>query len=297
MKKLISIAMLLFLFAMMWVPSFAATQAQETDFQNVKFEIKKANVAWNADGVITDGEYYKVDTKLSWFSAAVNTDENLDYALKLNPAMYMSWDENYVYFATTYTVKNHSAAWDDDLGNMWQSGCLQMNYAAANETNAETRLEYGVGLSSTSGKLLTFDWADPLGTAYDAVASKDFIVKNNNNTLTYEVRTPWNVFLSSPKMAVGSAFSMCVVWSIGEGNDYIHTQLASGCTGFGKHAEYFAQVTLAAAPEVTTTAAPEVEAPATTTPPAAQTADTFSVIAVVAVIALAGAVIVSKKRG
>ena len=47
------------------------------------------------------------------------------------------------------------------------------------------------------------------------------------------------------------------MWSIGEGQDYVHLQLAEGCTGNGKHAENFAQVTLGpaqAAAEVSTVA-------------------------------------------
>ena len=124
-----------------------------------------------------------------------------------------------------------------------------------------------------------------MGSGYDGLGNKDYFVKNESNKLTYEVRTPWNTFLANPAVKEGSVFGACFVWSVGEGTDYIHTQLASGCTGdSGKNAGNFAQVTLAAAPVIETqppeTEAPADEAPATT---AAQTAD-IAGIAVLAVV-------------
>ena len=298
MKKLLALAMVILMFAMMLVPSFAGT-IQEEDFQNIKFEIKKANTAWNPDGVLSEGEYYKVDSKPTWYSSACADDANDDYAKNLCPDFYMSWDENYVYFASVLTVRNHNNEWDDDPGSMWYSGAVQMNYSEPNEDEPEYRLEYGIGLSSATGNLIDTVWADAMGSGYTASANKDFYITNASNLITYEVRTPWSSFLANPAVAVGSGFGMCIVWSVGEAQDYIHAQLASGCTGFGKHAEYFAQVTLAAAPEIVTEA-PETEAPAVDAPvvetPAAQTADIAGIAVLAVVIAVTGAAIVSKKR-
>ena len=297
MKKLLALSMVILMFAMMLVPSFAGT-IQEEDLQNVKFEIKKANTAWNADGVISDGEYYKVDAKNTWFSAACADDANDDYAKNFNPDFYMSWDDNYVYFASVYTVRNHSNEWDDDPASMWYSGAMQMNFSEPNEDELEYRLEYGVGLSSVTGNLIDTVWADAMGSGYTASANNDFHITNANNVLTYEIRTPWSSFLANPAVSEGAGFGLCVVWSIGEAQDYIHTQLASGCTGFGKNTTNFAQVTLAAAPEIVTeaeTEAPAVDAPVVETP-AAQTADIAGIAVLAAVIAITGAAIVSKKR-
>lgn len=298
MKKLLALSLMAIMLVMLAVPTFAGT-VQEEDFQNIKFEIKKANTAWAGDGVLSEGEYYKVESKPTWYSSASADDANDDYAKNLCPEFYMSWDENYVYFASVYTVRKHDCAWDGNEPSMWYSGAVQMNYSEPNEDEPEYRLEYGIGLSSDTGNLLDTVWADAMGSGYTASANKDFFIKNDNNTLTYEVRTPWNAFLANPSVAVGSGFGMCIVWSVGEGQDYIHAQLASGCTGFGKHAEYFAQVTLAAAPEIVTEA-PETEAPAADAPvvetPAAQTADIAGIAVLAAVVALAGVAVVSKKR-
>ncbi len=301
MKKLLALSMVVMMLAMLVIPSFAAF-VQEEDLLNVKFEIKKANTAWKADGVISEGEYYKVATKPTWFSAATADEANLTYAKELQPEVWMSWDDTYVYFASVYTVKNHDNKWDGNEPSMWFSGCIQMNYAEPMQEDPGFRLEYGIGLSSDTGALLDTVWADGMGSGYTASANKDFIVTNSSNLLTYEVRTPWNTFLANPAVAVGSSFGACFVWSVGEDQDYQHAQLASGCTGdSGKNAGNFAQVSLAAAPEVVTeapaTEAPAVDdAPVVVTPPAAQTADIAGIAILAAVVALAGVAVVSKKR-
>lgn len=299
MKKLLALSMVVLMFAMLVIPSFAAF-VQEEDLLNIKFEIKKANTAWAADGVLSEGEYYKVETKPTWFSAATADEANLDYCKTLQPEVWMSWDDKYVYFASVYTVKVHDNNWDADPGSMWYSGAIQMNYAEPMQSDPTYRLEYGVGLSSDTSALLYFPWSDSMGSGYDALASKDFIITNASNLLTYEVRTPWSTFLANPAVAVGSNFGMCIVWSVGVDQDYQHAQLASGCTGdSGKNAGNFAQLTLAAAPEVVTeapvTEAPAVDAPVVDTP-AAQTADIAGIAILAAVVALVGVAVVSKKR-
>lgn len=303
MKKLLALAIMAILVVTLVVPSFAALVPvlfkAEEDLLNVKFDVQKATTAWKGDGVITDGEYYKIAAKNTWFSAAAALDTNVDYAKNLMPEFYMSWDESYVYLASVVTVKVHENKWDADPGSMWQSGAMQINYAEPLQADPLYRLEYGVGLSSDTKALLTFNWADGMGSAYDASAGKDFFIVNNNNVVTYEVRTPWTSFLAKPAVAEGSTFGACYVWSVGTGIDYIHTQLASGCTGTpGKVAGNFAQLKLAAAPAATTTAAPATAAPTdTATAPAAQTADVAGIAVFAAIIALAGVAFASKKRG
>jgi hypothetical protein len=297
MKRLLVLTIMAILLVTLVVPSFAAYIAEE-DLLNVKFDVPKATTAWKGDGVISDGEYYKIEAKNTWFSAVAALDTNLDSAKNLMPEIYMSWDETYVYFASVYTVKVHECKWDADLGNMWQSGAMQINYAEPLQTDPTYRLEYGVALSSDTGALLTVNWADAMGSGYDASANKDFFVVNNSNKLTYEVRTPWTTFLAKPSVAEGTTFGASYIWSIGTGTDYIHTQLASGCSGDPqKNAGNFAQLKLVAAP-VVETAAPETDAAAaaTDTAAAAQTADAAGIAVFAALIALAGVAITTKKR-
>ena len=243
----------LFLLAAAMILTLAVTASAywepEEAFGEVKFTIGKQSVAWNADGTITDGEYYKVEMPAEWISYAINdndTDAGLEYAKATHPELYMSWDENYIYTATKYEVtKGHENLWDGDPASMWYSGAVQFNYANFDEVASEYRLEYGVGLSSDTGDTLYTVWADGCGSGYTP-SQDDAKVWLNGNTLTYETRVPWDAFADEDNTAgkEGLGFNFCLVWSIGEGQDYVHLQLAEGCTGNGKHAENFAQVTL-----------------------------------------------------
>ena len=260
----------LFLLAAAMILTLAVTASAywepEEAFGEVKFTIGKQSVAWNADGTITDGEYYKVEMPAEWISYAINdndTDAGLEYAKATHPELYMSWDENYIYTATKYEVtKGHENLWDGDPASMWYSGAVQFNYANFDEVASEYRLEYGVGLSSDTGDTLYTVWADGCGSGYTP-SQDDAKVWLNGNTLTYETRVPWDAFADEDNTAgkEGLGFNFCLVWSIGEGQDYVHLQLAEGCTGNGKHAENFAQVTLGPAQAAAAAAAPAAESP------------------------------------
>ena len=103
---------------------------------------------------------------------------------------------------------------------------------------------------------------------------------------------------ASVKGEEGKQISVCYVISWGNDADYAHTQLAAGCTGFGKEASYFATVTLGdqivveTEPEVVETVA-EDTADATTEAP--KTFDAGIIAAVAAIVSAAGYAI-SKKH-
>ena len=254
MKKLTAL-----LVAGLMVSSLAVTAnaywEPEEAFQEVKSTIGKQTVAWNPDGTITDGEYYKVEIDPTWISYAINdndTDAGLEYAKSITPELYMSWDESNIYCATRYEVpKGHENLWDGDPASMWYSGAVQFNYANFDEVASEYRLEYGVGLSSDTGDTLYTVWADGAGTGFTP-SEENAKVWLDGNTLTYETKVAWEDFADEDNTAgkEGLGFNFCLVWSVGEGQDYVHIQLAEGCTGNGKHAENFAQVTLGGPIEV-----------------------------------------------
>lgn len=79
------------------------------------------------------------------------------------------------------------------------------------------------------------------------------------------------------------------VYSTGSNPDYIHTQLAHGCTGDpGKAADGFAKATLVAAPEIVE---PEEPAETTAASRAAQTADFGIIVSAVLFAASAAGVV------
>ena len=264
MKKITAVVVACMMLLSLAVCASAYWEPEEA-FLEVKFNIGKQTVAWAADGTITDGEYYPVAIDPTWLSYAINdndTDNGLAYAKSITPELYMSWDENYVYTATRYEVPNgHENLWDGDPASMWYSGAVQFNYANFDEVASEYRLEYGVGLSSDTGNILYTVWADGCGEGYQPTED-DAKVWLDGNTLTYETRCPWTAFADEDNTGYkeGNGFNFCLVWSVGELQDYVHIQLAEGCTGNGKHAENFAQVTLDGPYEVTP-AAPEYTYP------------------------------------
>ena len=259
MKKLTTVLLACLMIVSLAVVASAYWEPEEA-FGEVKFTIGKQTTAWNADGKISDGEYYKVDIDPTWLSYAINdndTDAGLEYAKSVTPELYMSWDESNIYCATVYTVtKGHENLWDGDPASMWYSGAVQFNYANFDEVASEYRLEYGVGLSSETGDTLYTVWADGAGTGFEPNAD-NAKVWLDGNTLTYETKVAWEDFADEDNTAgkEGLGFNFCLVWSIGEGQDYVHIQLAEGCTGNGKHAENFAQVTLGPAQEASSNAA------------------------------------------
>ena len=295
MKKVFSLVLAGLLVAGMAVSTSAAFQAEE-DLQNISFDIHRINATWTPDGEWSDGEYAEVDHKTSWISAATNDEANLDAAKNLDFKLGMSYDDQYVYGYVQFVDANgHDNAWDDEAGSMWYSGALQINFSDADEAG-DQRLEYGIGLTN-SGKKITNTWGDYLGTGFEA-ADADWTCNVDGDTVTYEFRTPFSAFSDTVKGKEGDQIGFCVVISWGNEQDYIHTQLSSGCTGDpGKAADNYAKVTLGdqivveTEPETVETVA---DAAAETTTEAPKTFDAGIIAAVAAIVSAAGYAIAKK---
>lgn len=295
MKKVFSLILAGLLVVGMAVAS-SASNIEEEDRGNIAFDIHKINGTWTPDGEWTEGEYAKVDVKNTWISSACADDTNDDTAKNLPFTLGMSYDENYVYTYIQFVDPNgHNNTYDADPGSMWQAGAVQVNFSDVGQSG-DQRLEYGVGVSSDTGAKLNNTWADYLGTGYVA-EDADWTCDVDGDTVTYEIRTPFSAF-SAIKGAEGKQITVCYVISWGNDADYAHTQLAAGCTGFGKEASYFATVTLGdqivveTEPEVVETVA-EDTADATTEAP--KTFDAGIIAAVAAIVSAAGYAI-SKKH-
>ena len=296
MKKVFSLVLAGLLVAGMAVSTSAAFQAEE-DLQNISFDIHRINATWTPDGEWSDGEYAPVDVQNTWISAATNDEANLDAAKNLDFKLGMSYDDTYVYGYVQFVDANgHDNAWDDDAGSMWYSGALQINFSDADEA-ADQRLEYGIGLTN-NGKKITNTWGDYIGGGFES-ADADWTCDVDDDTVTYEFRTPFSAFSDSVKGKEGDKLGFCLVISWGNEQDYIHTQLASGCTGDpGKAADNYAKVTLGdqivveTEPETVETVA---DAAAETTTEAPKTFDAGIIAAVAAIVSAAGYAI-SKKH-
>ncbi len=212
---------------------------------NVRFEIQKIadGTTWNPDGILAAGEYSIIDVNPAWISAYAPDQATMQTAKNLEYTLAMSWDKDYIYTYVQYTDPNgHDNHWDEVPADMWQSGALQMNFSDV-YSSGEDRLEYGIGLSSDTNNILSTVWSDYLGVDYQ-VGAEDVFISCENDVLTYECRTPISAF-SDITGRHGAQYGFCFVISWGNGGDFIHTQLAAGCTGNpGKDAGRFADITL-----------------------------------------------------
>ncbi len=286
MKKTLSLVLAGLLTAALAVSASAGF----TDYTELPvFGVKgiAADVTWTPDGEWTEGEYAEIELQDGWISAAVNDDANMDAALNLEHKLGMSWDSKYLYTYIQFEDANgYECTWDADPSSLWYSGAIQVS-AAEVDAAGQSGIEYGLGLSSDTDAKLTYTWFPTDGSF--TVAESDFEVFVDGDIITYEFRTPFSAFSAvAPKEGAQYGFNYVLSW--GNAQDYIHTQLASGCTGNGKTSENFADITLEEAIVVETE--PEVveevaEAPATF--------DAGIIAAVAAIVSAAGYAI-SKKR-
>jgi len=245
MKKLLYMILIGMLAGSLVSVVSAAGNSSEEERNNIIFSVREiANeTEWKADGEWSDGEYSEIQWKKTWLSTAWNLDEEADQCKNLDFTLGMSWDYEYLYTYIEFEDPNgHNCEFDDDPHWIWQSGAVQLGmsdiYFAGDQ-----RLEYGVAKSSVTGDLLSNVWADYLHSGYNA-PSEDFIVTVDGDTIVYEIRTPFEAFSETDARA-GAQYGYCMVISWGNGTNYAHTQLASGCTGdAGKAAQNFARIVL-----------------------------------------------------
>lgn len=285
MKKILSLVLASLLLS---VSVAASNFAEEQDVNKVRFDVQKATAEWKGDGVWTEGEYYEIDVKESWMSAACGKAEDLDATQWLDFKLGMAWDEDYIYgYLSFYDENGHEQLNGDKPGNMWISGCLHIAGAELDAVDTNS-LKYGIAVTSDTNKQISVNWIDYLGSGYDPNANPDYFVVNNNNDLVYEWRTPIECF-SDVAAEEGAQYSYGL--SLGWGNDGSrqHTQIGAGLSGGpGEQASRFPKITLVAAPAVEV-----VEPVEEATAP--QTFDAAVIAAVAAVVSAAGYA-VSKKR-
>jgi len=290
MKKTLSLILAGVLTAAMALSASAAYADCDAE---IKFGVKgiAETATWAADGEWSEGEYAEIDVKASWMSAAVGDEANLEAAKNLDYTLGLSWDANYLYgFVQFYDENGHDCPYGSDPGNMWQAGAMQVS-AAEVDSVASDRLEYGMALATDTNALATVNWADYLGSGYDATG--DFIVINDGDTMTYEFRVPFSAF-STVAAKEGAQYGLNLLMSWGNGTDYIHSQLSAGCSGDpGKAADRFADITLEEAIVIETE--PETVAEDVAAGDAPQTFDAGVIAAVAAIVSAAGYAI-SKKR-
>lgn len=245
MKKQWLIPLAMMTAAVMAVSAHAEWQnwKAEANVGRIRFDVNRIHTEWSPDGVWSPDEYTEIPVQTSWISACTNSAADLDAAKNLDFTLGMSWDEDYVYTFVQHVDENgYSSIYDTAPSGMWWNSCMQVCYADANQIG-DQRLEYGITRSSETGDLLANIWSDYFGSGYVPTA-RDYTVVVDGNIVTYEFRTPFSAF-SRLQTALENTYGLCYVISWGNDYDFIHTQLASGCSGNpGKNAGNFAKFTL-----------------------------------------------------
>ena len=301
MKKFGAIALSAAILSAMAVSASAAYIEQAADPATITFTIPQGYTAWAADGVISEGEYAKIDVKPEWISIAAATDEAAATAIQLPIALYMSYDANYVYVACTTAADQFVCDVDEsNEGNMWAAHAIQLSFANIDATDSAERVELGYALSTLDNNLYAVSWFDPMGIAYDPDDAGDYTVVKTGNSLVYEMRVPFASF-EEKNLVEGDKFLGSVIWAMGTSEDggsdaYVHEQLGYGVSGDpGKDPTGHATITLGAALEAPVVEEPATDAPATDAPSTPATADA-GIVAAAAVMAVAAGVVLSKKH-
>lgn len=249
MKKIIAFILVAILFAM---PVLAGWE-EDANIGNVKFTIQKGAVAPVLDGNL-DWGYTKIpytagDLSYAWDDATI-AEEGETIAKGLDFNVYATYDANNLYIFIKADDRYYFNEYEDGDGNAWQGSGVQVSAAAQNDSGTD-RLEYGIWRMSTGGALGAVVWGQhPNAKAeFTPEANKNYAVRQDAGYLWYETVIPFNTFLDKDTVADGDvvAFNVVIVQSHPDNPGYIHTQLASGCTGNGKTAENLARITLGGA--------------------------------------------------
>ena len=301
MKKFGAIALSAAILSAMAVSASAAYIEQKADPATITFTIPQGYTAWAADGVISEGEYAKIDINPDWLSIAAASDEAAATAIQLPISLYMSYDAEYVYVACETAADQYVCDVDEATkGNMWAAHAIQLSFANIDATDSAERVELGYALSTLDNNLYAVSWFDPMGIAYDPDDAGDYTVVKNGNTVTYEMRVPFAAF-EEKALKEGDKFLGSVIWAMGTSEDggsdaYVHEQLGYGVSGDpGKDPTGHATFTLGAALEAPVVEEPAVDAPAEGGATAPTTADA-GIVAAAAVMAIAAGVVLSKKH-
>lgn len=293
MKKLTSIVMAILLCTMLALTAMAGyEEGALVTSASVAFDAKKASVAQAFDGVISDGEYYKIDVPAEGLSFAWDADEAATKGIKFD--YYLAWDDNGMRVAVVYKAgQNYENLYEEgEEGNIWNRTAVQYCFAPITDDEGNF-LELGIARNSANGKLLSVTWRDTLGTGFVPTAGQDYtVVLAANGDLVYEAFVPYNTFIeTAPKLGDKVGTNLVVAGGT-EAIGHSHVQVAAGCTGDpGKNATLFAKVTLVEAPP-----APTTEAPAADAPTAPKTGDMSIAMIAIMLVSAAAAVVVLKKK-
>ncbi|MBQ6906636.1 MAG: hypothetical protein IJN75_06420 [Clostridia bacterium] len=308
MKKL-----MFFVLAVVMVATFVVS-ASAVDYGTV--EINKVTTAPTIDGAVSENEYptvIKYDSSKTYWN--YKSDED---AANYDVVLYIGWDAENLYTAVTAkatTERTHTGVMpSSDRPYIFDRRHVMSAVVAGNPTDTKYQpadgqsWPWGDAYNSGYGNEWTITAnpdgengkADHFGSVTGSIEYK--VTVATNGTEVYEQKIPWTAFTGGTITAAeGTVFGYAFTLACEEvdltDDSCTYACFGAGISGYKNFAEYVA-LTLAGekAPE------PDTSEPATeptepsepTTPP--ETGDMTMVFVLVALVSLAGAVVVSKKR-
>lgn len=306
MKKL-----MFFVLAVVMIATFAIS-ASAVDYGKV--EINKVTTAPTIDGAVSANEYptvIKYDASKTYWNYKSDA-EAADYDVVL----YMGWDAEYFYTAVTAkatTARTHTGVMPSgDRPYIFDRRHVMSAVVAGDPSDTKYQpadgasWPWGDAYNSGYGNEWTItanpDGTNGVGDHFGSVGTKiEYkVTVSSNGTEVYEQKIPWTAFTGGTITAAeGTVFGYAFTLACEEvdltTDECTYACFGAGISGYKNFAEYVG-MTLAGekAPEPETSEPAAPETPDDTTPP--ETGDSFVFFAVVALVSLAGAVVVAKKR-
>ncbi|MCL2518213.1 MAG: hypothetical protein FWF15_06580 [Oscillospiraceae bacterium] len=303
-------------------------------YGQIHFNIYSTNTPPKQDGVINPGEYGDPIVVVNygspgsaWYDAGGLDDPIMDLAvvpdiLPKDLTLYLTYDDNNLYVGVEYWDGNHCTP--DELTGVWDGDYVEFDIAtnvSGSFDDAADKLRLAMGISD-AGNQWMYSAANqsnaleqfPLNSSTESLPIGKIVRNESTKMTTYEVAIPWSYITSNGKVPA-NAF---IYYQTGVGDHrYIENSPYVAYLGtfrWAVDARLIDDIPANAVPHLGTFAgeAPppvieevveEVEAPAdvgtpAVTPPsggAAQTSDMFALLGLIAIISMAGVVVIKKR--
>jgi len=247
MKKILSTILVFALIAALPIVASASNYERRDGHEVINIEIARAGTAPTINGLLEPDRdnYMQIPIRPQDLNL---TSEVLDLTTIAFDAWF-SYDDTYIYILLSGDERFHYSSHFPGSGDIWNQSCIQISLAADNQTAfGEERLEFGLARNN-DGEKLYYIWSQGSNShgAEELVLEEgvNFAIANENGRLNYEVRIPWNTFLSGTP-AVGDVFgiNLMYVWSADEFDLRERLEFSNGTDVDGKNADLFAQVTV-----------------------------------------------------
>ena len=255
MKKSISFLLSVVLIVSMFTILVSATREEEgssATAKSIAFSIDACQVKPTIDGVISEGEYTKVELQPEWMVYIINDEDacipgttGADFNLCKSTQIdfYGTYDSENLYLAWGVHIsdENYVQNWTDSLTNMHAQTALQVKIGDSYITSAwdgyDEFIKFQVARNKETGDqvgVLLHKAASVPGATIDGITYQ-ITWSAEKELLVYEMQIPavtWTFGNLEAESKLGICWTVCVGGNPGRSwNNYSHIQMAYGCSG------------------------------------------------------------------